>query len=173
VFVAEPNASFNGISGREPVTISTPPRLAEELPDHTREALDAFVREYARFGRRHGVTTWLAYLPAKETVLRDLIELGPEPPDGWRSSVQTDLPNDLARRSAASGVRFLDLTPVLIAETRARRRLLFNGLYDTHLNREGAEVVARALADSETGIAARNRRAGQNGLRRRRAPRGR
>ena len=55
-------------------------------------------------------------------------------------------PRGVLRVSMPPDFRELDLTPILRAETDARRDLLYNGLYDTHLNQRGAEVVANALA---------------------------
>ena len=49
---------------------------------------------------------------------------------------------DLAERH---GIRFIDLTPALVTETRATGSLLFNTMYDCHLNRRGSHVVAGAL----------------------------
>lgn len=141
-----PNAWFKSTAGPEPVTVSTLRGPAADLPPVTLKALDEFLTGYAAFGRRHGVTPRLVYLPAKETVWRNHLTFADAPPEGWDSTRPTDLPDHLAQRCEAAGILFLDLTPILRAETDARRELLYNGLYDTHLNQRGAEVVANALA---------------------------
>ena len=141
-----PNAWFNSAAGPEPVTVSTPRGPVADLPPVTLNALDEFLTSYAALGQRHRVTPRLVYLPAKETVWRNLLTFAAAPPEGWDSTRPTDLPDHLAQRCVATGIRFLDLTPILRAETDARRELLYNGLYDTHLNQRGAEVVANALA---------------------------
>lgn len=171
-FPAVANAWFDGASGPEAVTISTPPGKADEMPARTREALDALLRQYAAFSREHRVAARLVYLPTKETVLRGMLVTGDGTPEGWQESARTDLPAYVASRCAEAGIPFLDLTEALITETQARRRLLFSGMYDTHLNAHGAAVVARELAGSETGTAGRIRRAAQSAPRKRRAPGG-
>ena len=145
-FAAMANAWFDGASGQKPVTISTPPGRADDIPSRAREALDAFLHRYAELTRQHRVTARLAYLPTKETVLHDLLSVSADAPEGWASSPRTDLPTYVAGRCADAGIPFLDLTSALVAETQQRRELLFSGMYDTHLNRRGAEVVARELA---------------------------
>jgi hypothetical protein len=141
-----PNAWFHSAHGPEPVTVSTPRGPTSTLSPTTLQALDDFLVRYAAFGHRHGVTPRLVYLPAKETVWRHHLTFADARPESSTWVTPTDLPDYLAHRCAGVGVLFLDLTPVLRAETDARRELLYNGLYDTHLNQRGSEVVARALA---------------------------
>ncbi|MBE7499289.1 MAG: hypothetical protein HS113_03065 [Verrucomicrobiales bacterium] len=140
-----PNAWFNGPTGPQPVTVSTPRGPVADLPPVTLNALDDFLTRYAALGQRHGLAARLVYLRAKETVC-DHLTIAAAPPEGWNSTPPTDLPDHLAQRCVATGVLFLDLTPILRAKTDAGRELLYNGLYDTHLNQRGAEVVANALA---------------------------
>jgi len=146
IFAATANAWFVGSSGREAVTIVTPPILVKDLSDQTREALEVFLERYAGFAHAHGVAPRLAYLPTKETVWRDRLVLGPEAPEGWATTPRTDLPAYLTERCAAAGIAFLDLTRPLIAATERQGARLYNGMYDTHLNARGTELVARELA---------------------------
>jgi hypothetical protein len=141
-----PSAWFQGASGREPVTLNPPPPSLDRLSARTREALQEFLQKYAELGHERDLTVRLAYVPSKETVLCDQLTPTPDAPEGWNTTSRSDLCADLARRCTDAGIRFLDLTPALRAETIRARELLFNGLYDTHLNQRGSEVVAGELA---------------------------
>ncbi len=145
-FASEPNAWFRGDQGLEPVTIDPGASGRDLVSEPTRAALDAFLTAYAEFGRLHGVRARLAYLPSKEAVWRAHLTFVGEAPAGWSGDFGDGLAAYLASRCGATGIRFLDLTPTLIAETERMRRRLFNGMHDTHLNALGSEVVARALA---------------------------
>ncbi|MGC8990386.1 MAG: hypothetical protein ACP5MD_09715, partial [Verrucomicrobiia bacterium] len=52
----------------------------------------------------------------------------------------------VAELCAKHGIRFVDLTPSLRQETHRSGELLFNALYDTHLNARGSAFVAEELA---------------------------
>ena len=52
----------------------------------------------------------------------------------------------MAAHSAEHGIRFHDLTPALQAEATSSGELLYNTMYDTHLNARGSRVVGAELA---------------------------
>jgi hypothetical protein len=142
------DAYWPGPSGEVPVTLETTVPSSTELADDTRAAFDDFLSRYAAWARAHGVRPWLAYMPCKLRVLHGrvrLTEAGAAAIGHWSP---TDLPSWVAERCAAADVEFVDLTPPLSQGLETQRRLPFNGLYDTHLNAFGADVVGRTLADA-------------------------
>lgn len=142
----DPSAYFQSVHGPVPVTLSLPPGLVSALPTNTTHALEFFMNGYARFAKQHQVRPWLAYMPSKPTVLRGLLSF-PETSDAvWREGPASDLPDYVKERCAQHGIRFINLVPVLVRETRRTGQLLYNAMYDTHLNQRGAKVVALEVA---------------------------
>jgi hypothetical protein len=142
-------AWFSGRDGEVPLTLAyTPESSADVLADdELAAALDHFFHYYAAFARQGDVTPWLAYMPSKLRATHGLLRF----PDGRSRSMYarwepTDLPELMAGYSARDGIRFIDLSPALAAETARSGRMHYNTIYDTHLNALGAEVVARELA---------------------------
>lgn len=56
------------------------------------------------------------------------------------------LPLAIAEKCSRYGIRFIDLTPALVEEGTRSGELLYNHVFDTHLNARGSEVVAKVLA---------------------------
>jgi hypothetical protein len=141
-------AWFRGRDGDMPVTLAYTPESSADVrgDDELRAALDHFFQGYAAFGREAGVTPWLAYMPVKLRSAHGRLRF-PEGRHGvyarWEPS---DLPDLVAGYAARHGIRFIDLSPALAAETARSGLLPYHTIYDTHLNALGAEVVARELA---------------------------
>ncbi len=141
-----PTACFQSAGGLVPVSLNPLPPPVGELATNVIQALELFMTSYAHFAAQHEVRPWLAYLPAKPTVLRGLLAF-PNEEDSWKwEAPASGLSGYLKAGCDRHGLRYIDLTPELVAETRRTRRLLYNALYDTHLNQRGAECVAQELA---------------------------
>jgi len=128
---------------RVPVTIGPPPPDRDEL-SASATALDEAIGGWADTARELGLHPWLAYMPTKRRVLDGHVvplasQAAPVP-------VADDLPALVRDAAGAHDVRLIDLTPALRRETEAGR-LTYNTVFDTHLNRLGARVVARTLAE--------------------------
>jgi hypothetical protein len=137
---------FLARTGRVAVTLGPPPPGRADLTPATVEALESCFSRFAAWGRRHGIRTWLAYMPGKQRVWHTRLEFAPDAPDTIANWSPTDLPAAIADLCARHGTRFVDLTPALVADTQAHGGLVFNHLYDSHLNARGSRVVAQALA---------------------------
>lgn len=136
------------LSARGPIPVGSlyaPPGRAGVSVELERSLADCFAR-YAQFGREHQLEAWLAFMPCKERVLHGLVEFVPDAPARFRDWKPTDLPALIGELAARHGLRFVDLTPVLTEETQRSRELLYNPIYDTHLNARGSAVVAAELA---------------------------
>ncbi|MGC8990086.1 MAG: SGNH/GDSL hydrolase family protein [Verrucomicrobiia bacterium] len=143
---AAPDAFFVSGTNRIPVSLFSAPPGRKNLPDHVAATLAQFVSNYAEFGRKHGLTTWLAYMPVRERVLYGQLEFTERVIPVIRDWTPSDLPDFIAELCAANGVRFIDLTPALIRETTESRELTYNGLCETHLNARGSAAVAKEMA---------------------------
>lgn len=140
------DAVFMGRTGVVQVTLGLLPPTQAELSKLTRDALQRFVHDYAEFAHKTCVRPWLVYMPCKASVLSGQIQPTEQAPDSVRTFKSTDLPALVAELCAKRGIRFVDLTPSLREETHRSGELLFNALYDTHLNARGSAFVAEELA---------------------------
>lgn len=139
---------FLGRQGEVPVSLGYPPPARKELTQAMREAFDVFAERYATFAREHHVRPWLAYMPCKMRVIFDRFRLAPEADPVLKTWTPSDLPDFVAELCAGHQIRFLDLTPTLAGQTRATGELMYNHLFDSHLNARGSELVGEALADA-------------------------
>ena len=140
------HAYFKGREGNVRVTLTYAPPGKSDLSKDTLQQLDYFFREYARFGRERRLTVWLAYMPSKERVLYGDLEFTNSAREVWRTWRPTDLPEAVAEIAKTYGIRFIDLTPALVDETRSSGRLVYNSILDSHLNALGSRIVAQELA---------------------------
>jgi hypothetical protein len=146
---AEPSyitAHFKSSHGQIPVTLMYTPPGRAQLSRETTNQLDDFFREYSVFGRDRRVTVWLAYMPSKRRVLHGQIAFTSAASNNLKNWQPTDLPEVISELCDRYRVRFIDLTPSLIAETNRSRQLLYNSIWDTHLNARGSLVVAQELS---------------------------
>jgi hypothetical protein len=137
---------FGAGKERVPITLDYMPPEASSLDEASRERVERFFEAYEAFGREHGIVTWLAYMPVKRRVLHGLIEFDEGVSQEMRDWQPSDLPEFIADMAARHHVRFIDLIEPMVDETRLNRRLLYNAIWDTHLNADGSEVVGRTLA---------------------------
>jgi hypothetical protein len=137
---------FGAGNQRIPLTLDYVPPNASSLDEASRARLEYFFEAYRSFGREHGVVTWLAYMPVKRRVLDGLLEFDEGVSPRLRDWQPSDLPEFIADMAARYDVRFIDLVQPLTDETRLSRRLLYNPIWDSHLNAQGSEVVGHVLA---------------------------
>jgi hypothetical protein len=140
------DAYFLSAHGKVPVSLEPPPRGRADEPPAALQALAFFAREYAAFARQHGVRPWLAYMPCKMRIWHGHLEFTDRATDAIKQWKPTDLPAVVAGECARNGIGFIDLTPALRDALERSGDLLYNTIYDTHLNARGSAVVADALA---------------------------
>ena len=148
------NAYYVQGTTETPVTIRYSPPSAGKLPDEDRANLQTTLSAYAAACGELGLEPWLAFMPCKHRVLRGHLRFVPIEPGsvesnrGYAAKVRawegSDLPEYVGESARQRGLRFVDLTPALRDRTE-RGELTYNGVFDTHLNRLGSEVVAGAL----------------------------
>ena len=141
------HAYFQADDGEVAVsTIYTPPDSGDVRP-LTRYHLDRALADWAATADTLGLKPWLVFMPAKRRVLHDRLRFTDETPPEYVAWRPTDLPAFMEQRADSHGIGFIDVTPVLLRETR-QGRLTYNPIWDTHLNRLGSARVAEALADT-------------------------
>jgi len=148
-------AYFASEAGEIPVTLNDTPPGRDGVPQP-----QAFTRALAAFAgtaRRLGATPWLVYMPCKRRALHGHLRFGERTEPDLVEWTPTDLPDFVREQAEGLGMSFVDLTPALLAEA-ARGRLLYNPVWDTHLNRAGSHRVARELAEALSAAAERARR---------------
>src|SRR5262249_9638203 len=137
-------AYFKSPDGDIPVTLNNPPPGRDQLSEETMHRLNYFFSKYADFGRQRQITTYLAYMPCKSRVLHGQIEFTKEVSKQLSDWQPTDLPQVISELCDQYGIRFIDLTSALRKENKTH--LVYNSIYDTHLNSLGSLVVAQEMA---------------------------
>jgi hypothetical protein len=141
-------AYFDSLDGEIPVSLIYDPPGEIEISNETFQQLNYFFKEYSAFGRKNRpIRIWLAYMPSKRRVFHDHLVFSDHASEQTKSWQPTNLPQVISKLCAQYGVRFIDLTPGLVRETDDKKRLLYNSIYDTHLNAGGSEVVSRQLLE--------------------------
>ncbi len=140
------DAWFQSAHGRVAVTLQPPSRSRADQPAEALQALATFADRYAAFARQHGLRPWLAYMPCKQRVWHGRLEFSAAAAENIKTWQPNDLPAVVAAECDRAGIGFIDLTPALREATDRTGELLFNTIYDTHLNAGGSAVVAEALA---------------------------
>ena len=146
---SSPQIWFRAAKRDVPVTLAYRPANAGELSPEVRAILDSALAQWGETARSFGLTPWLAYMPCKRRALSDGLVFENEGFAGASTWESNDLPQYIAKRSSAEGVRFIDLTPNLVEASR-RGLLTFNPMWDTHLNQRGSRNVADTITDALT-----------------------
>jgi hypothetical protein len=141
------NAYFASWNGEQAVSVNYTPPRSDQVSAETRRALDQALAAWASTARAFGMQPWLVYMPCKRRVLDGHLRFTDSAPPPLAAWQPTDLPAFVKHHADQHGITFIDVTPALIRETR-QGRLTYNTVWDTHLNRHGASVVARTLADT-------------------------
>jgi hypothetical protein len=129
------------------VTVTYTPASLAELPRGVRQQLGAALDAWARAARAAGAEPWMLFLPTKRRVLDGRLDFEPETPEPLRRWAPNPLPEEIRELARARGIRFIDATPALAGEA-ARGRLPYEAVWDTHLDRLGAAIVARVLEEA-------------------------
>jgi len=103
--------------------------------------------EIARVCAERGITPWLVFMPCKARTHHGQLEFTERAEERVSTWEPSDLPQYVQGLAAAHGLRFRDLTPILSEEARASGELLYNSMYDMHLNARGSRLVGQVLAD--------------------------
>jgi hypothetical protein len=141
------NAYFKSSLGNIPVMLLYSPPGRSQLSNEAMHHLNYFFRQYADFGKKNRqITLWLAYMPSKRRVLHRQIEFTASASVKLKRWQPTDLPEVISGLCNQHGIKFIDLTPALVRETDHNKKLLYNSVYDTHLNSHGSLVVGLELA---------------------------
>ena len=133
--------------GEQAVSVNYTPPRSDQVSTEAQAAMDRALASWATTARALGMQPWLVYMPCKRRVLDGHLRFLDETPPPLAAWQPTDLPAFMKQRTQAHAIDFIDVTPALIRETR-QGRLTYNGIWDTHLNRHGASVVAQALAEA-------------------------
>lgn len=141
-----PVRQFLSRSGPRPVTFTHLAPDPKDLAPALRASWKEFLERFREFGRRHGLDTWIAYMPCKARVLEGHLQRALTATDAAPRWKANGLPRWIADSCRRSGVQFLDLTPALQQSLETRGRSPFNLMLDTHLNALGSKVVGQTLA---------------------------
>ena len=140
------NASCDLTGDVTDLTVTYTPEMKQDLDSQSVQAIETALKEYAELLHARGVRPWLAYMPCKRRVLDGHLRFHEKCSPELVNWHHTDLPEWIQGECELRGIRFLDLTPELVRKSESGE-MLFNTVYDTHLNREGAAFAAEVIAN--------------------------
>jgi hypothetical protein len=123
------------------------PLPPEKMPESQQEALRLALDEWAAAAKAQGAKPWLMYLPLNNRIYDGLVRFDSSVPAELRDWKPHDLPNLVERLCREREIAFIDTIAALRAAAE-KGTLVYNTIYDTHLNAEGARIVGEVLADS-------------------------
>ncbi|MEI6537183.1 MAG: hypothetical protein WCN98_17710, partial [Verrucomicrobiaceae bacterium] len=94
-----------------------------------------------------GMKPWLLYLPLNNRIYAELVRFDPKVPAEVREWKPHDLPELVEKLCRERGIAFINSIPKLRAAA-VQGTMVFNTIYDTHLNEQGALMVGKALAEA-------------------------
>lgn len=141
------NAYLESGGDKIPVSIFYAPPSAGQLTGEEKNFLDLAFSGLAGAAASLGAQPWVVYMPCKHRVFYGHIRFTDDADKKLVEWKPTDLPDAIRAYAAKYGVRFIDLTPVLIGEME-RMRIPFNTVFDSHVNRHGSSVAAQVIADA-------------------------
>lgn len=139
------NAYFKSSQGDIPITLLYTPPDSTHISADTFDHLNFFFRKYAAFQQERQITASLVFMPSKRRVLHGHITFSETAPEALKQWQPNNLPRVISRLCDQYGIQFIDVTAALVEETRDTKRLLYNSVYDTHLNAHGSLIVAREM----------------------------
>jgi hypothetical protein len=142
------NASYRGRDGERPLSLTYRLEPGSDLAVQTQTALERLFVGYSELARTHGIEAWVIYMPGKTRALEGQFRWVGSTDNQTLTVVARELPSIVADGCRRYSIHFLDLTPALLEEGRRSGELLYNDVFDTHLNAKGSAVVARALAEA-------------------------
>ena len=141
------NATFIGAGKSLPITIKTPPlpENPDTLTNEQRTLVSTFLDAWSETARANGVKPWLLYIPSNPRTYHGLVRYEPNVATPLREWTPTALPAFIQKLCEEKGIAFIDTCPALRSAAE-KGTLVFNPIFDTHLNAEGSRVVGETLA---------------------------
>ncbi len=141
------NATFIAAGQHIPITLQPsllppdPQTMPPEQKQLVAQFLDAWLAEVAKLGMQ----PWLLYLPINNRTYHGLWQGNDNLPRKVADWKPGELPVMMRNLCAERKIRFVDTCPALRAAAE-RGVLVYNPIFDTHLNREGSRLVGEVLA---------------------------
>ncbi len=129
------------------VTVMYTPSNKADLIAEARTAVRYALADYAAIATVHHLRPWLVYMPCKRRILDGHLVFSEHASRSLVDWLPSDLPRWVEEICEHNEIRFVDLTPIL-AEQASLGQLTYNHTWDTHLNRDGALLVAKVISDS-------------------------
>ena len=138
-------------AARDPASEAGPDLETTRREVDVEAALEQAFSELAQVVEDHGARAWVAFMPCKARVHHGQLEFTERALPSVRDWQPTDFPGEVRALAERHRIQFVDLTPALVADAREHGALLYNTMYDCHLNRRGSRVVADALVTALRG----------------------
>jgi len=139
----EADAYFMTAAGSIPITIGCRPIGQNDVTAAQAASLESAFSQWAEASRAVGMRPWLVYMPCKIRALYPRLVRRAAGQIDWSP---TDLPELVERLAKRHGIYFIDVT-LPLRKAAEEGELSYNPIWDTHLNKSGSRIVAKAIAD--------------------------
>ena len=141
------NAVFTA-GGRETgITLQPPPMPPDPatMTAERQQVVARFLDEWSATVQKLGMKPWLLYLPINNRTYHGLWRAGGQLPAELRDWTPNALPEVMQSLCEKRDIHFLNACPALRAAAEGGA-LVYNPIFDTHLNEEGSRVVGELVA---------------------------
>lgn len=143
------NAVFTAGGKSAPVTIKTPPTPEDPrtMSGEQRQLVSSFLDSWKATAAGMGMKPWLLCIPSNIRAYHGLVRYDDDADDAMKQWQPTALPEMIRKLCEEKGIAFIDgCGPLRVAAESGR--LVYNPVFDTHLNAEGSRVLGEALAEA-------------------------
>jgi len=151
------NATLTAGGKELPITLQPPPMPPDPqtLSPERKQLIAQFLDEWRDAVQKQGMTPWLLYLPINNRTYHGLWHAEPNLEEEAKSWVPNELPSMIQTLCLERSIAFVDAYPALRAAAE-QGTLVYNPIFDTHLNAEGSRLVGEVLATALRNHAAKS-----------------
>jgi hypothetical protein len=141
------NAVFTAGGKEAGITLQPPPMPPDPatMTAERQQVVARFLDEWRAAVQKLGMKPWLLYLPINNRTYHGLWRAGDQLPAELRDWTPNALPEVMQSLCEKRDIHFLNACPALRAAAEGGA-LVYNPIFDTHLNEEGSRVVGELVA---------------------------
>lgn len=134
--------------GKEtPITMrgSPMPLDPETMTARQKDILTQVIHDWAETSRQQGMQPWLLYIPANNRTYHGLVRFDSNADKNARDWTPGTLPQYIRQLCESQDIRFIDAC-VPLRQAAEKGTLVYNPIFDTHLNAAGSRLIGELLA---------------------------
>lgn len=141
------HAYFPYNNAKKAVSLLYAPPAPDEISAHQEHLLNTALHNWAVIAHNLKSKPWLVYMPCKHRILREYLQFADDAPAYLKNWQPNNLPSYIKALCRKHAIQFIDATPALLQSAK-QGTIPYVAFGDTHLNQQGAKIVATVVADS-------------------------